>query len=94
MRVKRHKIKRKHRDMFRGSSYCSTFPPRLYTEEFPLCPYMTFHKGTSTEELQLQTWSTQLLSLTQSPLHKRKGTMLKQIKDYNLGDLMITNNTW
>ena len=28
--------------------------PRLHTEGFLLCPYRTFHKGTSTEELQLQ----------------------------------------
>ena len=44
--------------------------PRLHTEGFPLCSYMTFHKGTSTEELQYYTWSTLLLFQTQSPLHK------------------------
>jgi len=32
--------------------------PRLHTEGFSLCPHMTFHKGTSTEELQIQTGST------------------------------------
>ena len=58
--------------------------PCLHTEGFPLCPHRTFHKGTSTEELQLQTWSTQLLSL--SPLHKRKVQSLAQSKEkkYNL----------
>ena len=43
----------------------------LYTERFPLCPHRTFHKGTSTEELQLYTWNTLLLSQIQPPLHKR-----------------------
>jgi len=45
--------------------------PRLHTEGFPLCPHMTFHKGTFTKELQLYTWSTPLLSQTRPPLHKR-----------------------
>ena len=56
--------------MFRGSSHCSTSPPshrRIST----ICPHMTFHKGAFTEKLQLYTWSTLLLSQTQSPLHKR-----------------------
>jgi len=35
---------------------------RLHTEGFSLRPHKTFHKGTSTEELQLNTGSTQLLS--------------------------------
>jgi len=48
--------------------------PRLHTEGFPLCPHRTFHKGTSIEELQVNTGSTQLLSQTQSPLNKREGT--------------------
>jgi len=43
----------------------------LHIEGFPLCPHRTFHKGTSTEELQLYTWSILLLSQTQSPLYKR-----------------------
>jgi len=38
--------------------------PRLHTERFPLCPHRTFLKGISTEELQLNTESTQLLSST------------------------------
>ena len=65
--------------------------PRLHTEEFPLCPHRTFHQVTSTEELQLYTWSTLLLSQTQSP---RICTKPKQKKDYNLDDPMITNITW
>ena len=44
---------------------------RFHTEGFLLCPHRTFHKGTSTEELQLNIGSTQLLFLTQTPLHKR-----------------------
>jgi len=45
--------------------------PRHHLEGFPLCPHRTFHKGISTEELQLYTWTTLLLSQTQPPLHKR-----------------------
>jgi len=49
--------------------------PHLDIEGFhnPLRPYRTFHQGTSTEELQLYTRSTLLLSQTQSPLHKWNG---------------------
>jgi len=65
--------KHKQEDMFRG--------PHLHTKGFPLCPHMTFHKGTSTEELQLQPWSTQLHSL--SPLNKRKAQSLAQSKEKN-----------
>ena len=46
--------------------------PSLHTEEFSLCPHRTLHKRTSTEELHLNTGSTQLLSQIQSPLHKRE----------------------
>jgi len=53
-------IKCKSKDMFQGSSHCSTSPP--HTKGFSQCPRRTFHKGTSTEELQLYTGSTQLLS--------------------------------
>ena len=49
----------------------TTLYPRLHTEGFSVCPHRTFNKGTSTEELQLYTWNTLLLSQTQSPLHKR-----------------------
>jgi len=35
--------------------------PRLHTEGFSLFSHRTFHKGTSTEELQLNTGSAQLL---------------------------------
>ena len=44
----------------------NTLRPRLHTEGFPLCPHRTFHKGTSTEELQFNIGSTQLLSLTET----------------------------
>ena len=68
--------------------------PRLHTEGFSLRPHRAFHKGTSTEELQLNTWSTQLLSQTYSPLHMREDTKSKQRKDYNLVISKITNNSW
>ena len=44
---------------------------RLQKEGFPLHPHRIFHKGTTTEELQLYTWSTLLLSQMQPLLHKR-----------------------
>ena len=66
--------------------------PRLQTEGFPLRPHMIFHKGTSIEELQLNTESTQLLSLTQTPLHMKQGTKPKQKKCLQLGDPMIKNS--
>ena len=52
--------------------------PRLHTEGFSLCPHMTFHKGNSTEELQLNTRSTQLLSQTQN-LYTRGGTVFHYV---------------
>jgi len=51
--------------------WATALRPHLHAEGFSLCPHRTFHKGTSTEELQLYTWSTLLFSQTQSPLHKR-----------------------
>jgi len=45
--------------------------PHHHTEGFSLCLHRTFHKGTFTKELQFYTWSTLLLSQSQSSLHKR-----------------------
>jgi len=53
----------------------------LHIEGFSVCPLRTFHKGTSTEELQIQIGSTQL-QLSHTPLHKRVGT--KKREKYNL----------
>jgi len=65
--------------------------PRLHTKGFSLYPHRIFHKRTSTEELQLQNWSTQLHSL--SPLHKSKAQSLAQSKEeLKFSDLMITNS--
>ena len=55
----RERSKCKHKDMFRSSSHCSTFPPSH--RRISLYPRRTFHKRTSTEELQLNAESTQLL---------------------------------
>ena len=65
--------------------------PRLHTEGFSLCPHKSFHRGTSTEKLQVQIWSTQLHSL--SPLHKMTAQSLAQRKSVQLSDLMVTNNS-
>ena len=69
--------------------------PRLHTEGFSLCPHMTFHKGKSTEELQIQNLEYTTLTLTplhereqQSPLHKREHKTKMKIQ---LSDPMITN---
>jgi len=68
--------------------------PRLQTEGFPLCPYRTFHKGTSTEDYNT-TLGVHYSSLKYNHLYTRGiGTKSKQRKDYNLGDPMITNNIW
>ena len=61
-RVQRQWINRKHRDMFRGSSHCSTSLPshrRIFTisstQDFP-------HREPPLRIWVIQTWSTQLLS--------------------------------
>ena len=54
--------------------------PRLHTERFSLCPHRTFHKGTSTEELQLNTRSTQLLSQYKHLYIRGKAQSLVQSK--------------
>ena len=60
--------------------------PRLHTEGFSLRPHRTFRKEASIEKLQLNTGSTELLSQTQTPLHKREGTKSKQRKCLQLDD--------
>ena len=53
--------------------------PRLHTEWFPLCPHRTSHKGNLQRGIcNYKVRSTELLSLTQPPLHKRQGTKPKQ----------------
>ena len=49
-----------------NTEICFKVRASLQTEKFSLYPHRTFHKRTSTEELQLYTGSTQLLSLTQT----------------------------
>ena len=71
----------------------TTLRPHLHKKGFSLCPHRTFHKGTI-KELQLNTWNTQLLSQTQSSLHKREGIKQGRNKTWwsndhklSLGDL-------
>ena len=75
-RVERLWIKRKHRDMFWGSSHYSTSSPSH--RRISTIHYRIFHTGTSTEELQLNI-GVQLLLSTQSPLHKREHKVKKEI---------------
>ena len=67
--------------------------PRLHTEGLQLSSHRTFHKGTSTEELQLKHWKCTTPLLKHKPLHKREDTKSKERKDYTLGDPMVINNT-
>ena len=73
-RVKRQWINRKQQDMFRGSNHCSTSPPshrRIFTisstQDFP-------HREPPLRIQANITRSTQLLSQTIQPLHKRQDT--------------------
>ena len=84
--------------------------PRLHTEGFHYVHTGPPTKGTSTKEFAITNleYTTSLSNTTtstqeashkgkqQSPLHKwdRHKAKAKQIKNYNLGDPMITNNTW
>ena len=57
------------------------------------------HTGPSTKGPPLRNYNSTLgvhyFSLKHNHLYTRRiGTKLKQRKDYNLGDLMITNNIW
>jgi len=70
----------------------TTLRPRLHTEGFPLCPHRTFHKVTSTKELQLNNWSTQLLSQTHHLYTRGKAQSQSKEKGCKLGDPMITNS--
>ena len=52
--------------------------PRLHTEEFSLLPHKTSHKGNLHRGIyNNKVRSTQLLSPTQPPLHKRQDTKRK-----------------
>ena len=83
--------------------WATALRPRLQTEGFPLCPPRTFHKGTSTKELQLTNRSTQLqLSHTsaQEGRHKAKHKAKKKIATWWSNDhkqylviIKITNQT-
>ena len=84
-------------DQSQTQRYFSRFEPLLYVPAFTQKDFHYIHtgppiQGTSTEELQLNTWSTQLHSPIQPPLHKRQGTKSKQRKSLQLGDPMITNS--
>ena len=62
--------------------------PRLHIDGFPLCPHRT-----STEELQLNTESTQLPSQYKQLYTRGKAQSLAQSKEeIKLGDTMITNS--
>ena len=60
--------------------------PRLHTKRFPLCPYRTSHTGNLQRGIySYKCRSTQLLSPTQPPLHKRQGTKPKHNNLYTRG---------
>jgi len=68
--------------------YISRFEPLLYVPTFTQKDFHYVHTGpstgTSTEELQLYTESTQLHSLKHKPLHKRWALSQSKEKVYNL----------
>jgi len=79
MRVERKKIKRKHKDIFWGSSYCSTSLPshrRISTMSTKGPPPKNYKYKSGVHN--------STLSKTQSPLHKKKDTKsrTKQRKNY------------
>ena len=81
--------KRKHKDMFRGSSHRSTSPPSH--RRISIMSTKNLHKETSTEEYNLQIGSTQLQlshTSTQEGRHKGKHKAKKKIQ---VGDPMIIN---
>jgi len=66
---------------------------RLHTEGFSLYPHRTFHKGTSTEELQQYEREYTTPPLKHKPLHKRWALSQAQSKrKYNLVITKIANN--
>ena len=93
MRVERLKIKRKHRDMFRGSNHHST--PLLHTEGSQLSTIGSSTQGTPSRNYNLQPWSTQLqlshLYTRGSNNHLYTRWSTRQRKEIQLSDPMITN---
>ena len=68
-------------DQTQTQEYVSRFKPLLPSHRrILIIHYRILHKGTSIEELQLNTGSTQLF-LSYTPLHKREA--LSKEKDYN-----------
>jgi len=79
--------------------YVSRFGPLLYVPAFTQKDFHYVHTGPSTKGPPLRNYNSTLRvhysSLKQNNLDTRGiGTKLKQRKDYNLDDPMITNNTW
>ena len=90
--------------MFRGSSHCSTSPPSH--RRISTIHYRIFHTETSTEELQLNTGSTQLLlSNTNTkiyfevqptalrPRHHAEGFQLSTIGSFTQGPPLTNYNS-
>ena len=80
-------------DQTQTPGHVSRFESLLYFPAFTQkdfhYPQRIFHKGTSTKELQIITLEYRTPTLT--PLHKRQHKAKKRLQ---LGDPMITNNTW
>ena len=79
--------------------YVSRFEPLLYVSAFTQKDFHYVHTGPSTKGPPQRNYNSTLgvhySSVKHNHLYTRgMGTKPKQRKDYNLGDLMITNNTW
>ena len=90
-RVLRERSKRKHQDMFWGSSHHSTSPSSH--RKISTIHYKILHKGTSAEELQLT--KQEVTTSTLTPLHKRKAQpSTKQSKITAWSSLRSQIRTW
>ena len=86
-------------DQIQTTRYVSRLEPLLYVPVFTQKDFHYVHTGPSKKGPPLRNYNSTLgvhcSSLKYNHLYTRGiGTKLKQRKDYNLGDPMITNNTW
>ena len=86
-------------DQTQTPRYVSRFELLLYIPAFTQKDLHYVHTGPSTKGRPLKNYNSthrvHYSSFKYNHLYTRGiGTKLKQRKDYNLGDQMITNNTW
>ena len=82
-----------------ATRYVLRFEPLLYVPAFTQKDFYYVHTGPFTKGPPLRNYNSTLgvyySSLKHNHFYTREiGTKPKQRKDYNLGDPIITNNTW